>query len=115
MVFFRRCFQRVVKTRFFSFSSVIGVPEGVVFWCFLELVQFSCGNGELPFLHTLTVFWLDFQGLGPPRIPKTRKKGLLKKHPFLGFIKMGSEAVFIDFFVFLGSVLEVLGDPKSQN
>ena len=80
-----------------------------------ELLQFSCGNGELPFLHTFTAFWLDFQGLGPPRIPKTRKKGLLKKHPFLGFIKMGSEAVFLDFCVFLGSVLEVLDDPKSQN
>ena len=85
------------------------------FDAFLELLQFSCENGELPFLHTLIVFWLDFQGLGPPRIPKTCKKGLLKKHPFLGFIKMGSEAVFLDFLRFLGSVLEVLGDPKSQN
>ena len=99
----------------FSFPSVLGSLEGLFFRAFLELLQFSCGNGELPFLHTLTAFWLDFQGLGPPRIPKTRKKGLLKKHPFLGFIKMGSEAVFLDFFVFLGSVLEVLGDPKSQN
>ena len=108
-------FQRVVRTRFFSFPSVLGSLEGVFFSVFLELLPFSCGNGDLPFLHTLTVFWLDFQGLGPPRIPKTRKKGLLKKHPFLGFIKMGSEAVFLDLFVFLGSVLEVLDDPKSQN
>ena len=108
-------FQRVVRTRFFSFPSVFGSLEGLFFGAFLELVQFSCGNGDHPFLHTLTAFWLDFQGLGPPRIPKTRKKGLLKKHPFLGFIKMGSEAVFLDFLRFLGSVLEVLGDPKSQN
>ena len=85
------------------------------FDAFLELVQFSCGNGDLPFLHTLIVFWLDFQGLGPPRIPKIRKTGLLEKHPFLGFIKMGSEGVFLDFVVFLGSVFEVLDDPESQN
>ena len=108
-------FQRVVRTRFFSFPSVLGSLGGVCFDAFLELLQFSRENGELPFLHTFTMFWLDFQGLGPPRIPKTRKKGLLKKHPFLGFIKMGSEAVFLDLFVFLGSVLEVLDDPKSQN
>ena len=85
------------------------------FDAFFELLQFSCGDGELPFLHTLTVFWLDFQGLGPPRILKIRKKVLLEKHPFLGFKKMGSEAVFLDFYVFLGSLLEALGDPKSQN
>ena len=108
-------FQRVVRTRFFSFPSVLGSLEGLFFRAFLELVQFSYGNGDPPFLHTLTAFWLDFQGLGPPRIPKIRKKGLLKKHPFLGFTKMGSEAVFLDFLTFLGSTLEVLDDPKSQN
>ena len=85
------------------------------FDAFLELLPFSCGNGDPPFLHTLTAFWLDFQGLGPPRIPKTRKKGLLEKHLFLGFIKMGSEGVFLDFVVFLGSVFEFLDDPESQN
>ena len=108
-------FQRVIRTIFFSFPSVLGSPEGVCFSVFLELLPFSCGNGDLPFLHTLTAFWLDFQGLGPPRIPQTRKKMLLEKQPFLGFTKKGSEAVFLDLFVFLGSVLEVLDDPESQN
>ena len=93
----------------------MGSLEGLFFRVFLELAQFSYGNGDPPFLHTLTAFWLDFQGLGPPRIPKIRTKGLLEKHPFLGFTKMGSEAVFLDFLMFSGSVLEVLGDPKSQN
>ena len=62
----------------------------------------------------MTAFWLDFQGLGPPRMLKMSKTGLLEKHRFLGFRKLGSEAGFRVFEVFLGSVLELLGDPKSQ-
>jgi len=46
---------------------------------------------------------------------KKRKKRLLGNHGFLGFRKRGAKAVFIDFGVFLGSILELRGDPKSQN
>ena len=113
-----RFFACVFKGRqheIFQFSCVFGSLGGGLFGAFFVFVLFSCENGHPPFLHTFTVFWLDFQGLGPPRIPKTRKKVLLKKHPFLGFTKMGSESVFFDLCVFLGFVLEVLDDPKSQN
>ena len=110
---FSRAFSAGRQHEIFQFSCVCGSLEGGLFGAFLVFVPFSCENGDPSFLHTITAFWLDFQGLGPPRITKTRKKGLLKKHPFLGFIKMDSEAVFIDFFVFSGSVLEVLDDPES--
>ena len=46
---------------------------------------------------------------------KTRKKRVLEKHRFLGFRKTCPKAVFRAFEVFLGSVLELLDDPKSQN
>ena len=99
----------------FQFSFVFGSLEGSLFSAFFVLVPFSCENGDPSFLHTLTAFWLDFQGLGPPRMLKMSKKGLLEKHRFLGFRKTGPKAVFRAFEVFLGSVLELLDDPKSQN
>ena len=66
-------------------------------------------------LNDSIAFWLDFQGLRLPRITKNPKKGLLEKHRFLGFKKVGSKVVFLDFLMFLGSILEFRGDPKSQN
>ena len=52
-------------------------------------------------LFSALLFWLDFQGLRLPRITKNPKKGLLEKHRFLGFKKVGSKAVFLDFLMFL--------------
>jgi len=66
-------------------------------------------------LNDSTAFWLDFQGLGSPRRVKKEEKRLLGNPRFLGFKKLGSKAVCLAFEVFLGSVLELPGDPKSQN
>ena len=112
---FLSAFSEGRQNEIFQFSFVFGSLEGSFFSAFLALLPFSCENGDPSFLHTLTAFWLDFQGLGPPRMLKTRKTWLLEKPRFLGFRKTGPKAVFRAFDVFLGSVLELLGDPKSQN
>ena len=112
---FSSAFSEGRQNEIFQFSFVSGSLEGLLFSDFFALLQFSSENSDPSFLHTLTAFWLDFQGLGPPRMLKMSKKGLLEKHRFLGFRKTGPKAVFLVFDVFLGSVLELPGDPKSQN
>ena len=62
------------------------------------------------FLHTLTAFWLDFEGLGPPGGLKKQEKTAPKKSEFFRCEKKATQTVFSDFgFLFgviLGSSLE---------
>ena len=74
LLFFGRLFSRAFSAgrqhEIFQFSCVFGSLEGGLFGVFWDFLPFSCENGDPPFLHTLTAFWLDFYGLGPPRITK---------------------------------------------
>ena len=67
---FSRAFSEGRQHEIFQFSYVFGSLEGGLFGAFLVFLPFPCENGDPPFLHTFTAFWLDFQGLGRPRITK---------------------------------------------
>ena len=72
-----------------------------LFGAFFALLPFSCENEDPSFLHTLTSCWLDFHGLGRPRMQKTSKTRLLEKHRFLGFIKHVQNQFFLILMCFL--------------
>ena len=59
-----------------SLCSLFGVLRGIMLAPFLIILQCFHEKGEPSFLYTITTFWLDFQGLGPPQTAKKQKKGL---------------------------------------
>ena len=59
---------------FFWFREVLRVPREVILDTFLDKIKFFCEKLGPSFLHTLTTFWLDFQGPAPPGDSKKREK-----------------------------------------
>ena len=59
---------------FLWFREVLRVPREVILAIFLDKIQIFCEKLGPSFLHTLTAFWLDFQGPGPPGERKKREK-----------------------------------------
>ena len=64
------------------------------------------------FLHTLTAFWLDFEGLGPPGGFKKQEKTAPGKSCFFGLKRKVPKSVFYDFRVSFGIHFGGLGRPK---
>ena len=62
-------------------------------------------KGEPLFLHTLTAFWLDFEGLGPPGGLKKQEKTASKKSQFFRCEKKATQTVFCDFGLLFGVIL----------
>ena len=88
-VFGKRLFPVVVE-----FLSVLGGPGIIIFVPFFDILQFWHEKVGPSFLHTITVFWLDFQALGPPKIVRKRKKGSLEIIGSLGCPKIRVKSVF---------------------
>ena len=65
------------------------------------------------FLHTLTAFWLDFEGPGPSGWLKKREKTVPGKLWFFGLKRKAPKSVFCDFRVVFGVDFGVLGRPKN--
>jgi hypothetical protein len=59
---------------FLWFREVLRVPREVILATFLDKIKIFCEKLGPSFLHTLTAFWLDFQGPGPPGESKKREK-----------------------------------------
>ena len=59
---------------FLWFREVLRVPREVILATFLDKIRFFGEKLGPSFLHTLTAFWLDFQGPGPPGESKKREK-----------------------------------------
>ena len=59
---------------FFWFREVLRVPREVTLDTFLDKIKFFCEKLGPLFLHTITAFWLDFQGPAPPGESKKREK-----------------------------------------
>ena len=55
-------------------------------------------------MHTLIVFWLDFQGLGPPGEGKKREKAASKLSSFFRYGKETTQTVFCNFNVLFGVI-----------
>ena len=64
------------------------------------------------FLHTLTAFWLDFEGLGPSGGFKKQEKTAPGKSCFFGLKRKVPKSAFYDFRASLGVHFGVLGRPK---
>ena len=65
-----------------SFSQFLGASggpkDGIFLYIFVKKMV-SGEKGRPLFLHTLTAFWLDFEGLGPPGGLKKQEKTASKK------------------------------------
>ena len=59
---------------FLRFCEVLRVPREVIFVTILDKIEVFGEKVGPSFLHTLTAFWLDFQGPGPPGESKKREK-----------------------------------------
>ena len=64
------------------------------------------------FLHTITAFWLDFEGLGPSGGFKKQEKTAPGKSCFFGLKRNVPKSVFYDFRVIFGAILEVKNQCK---
>ena len=77
-MFFSVCFSgRFWKDLFIVFlwfREVLRVPREVILATSLDKIKFFGEKLGPSFLHTLTAFWLDFQGPGPPGECKKREK-----------------------------------------
>ena len=73
-VLFLGCFWKGFFMVFLRFWEVLRVPREVIFKTFLDEIQIFGEKVGPSFLHTLTAFWLDFQGPGPPGRLKKREK-----------------------------------------
>ena len=62
--------KRAPKTFFSDFRLLFEV----IFGTFLDKIEVFSEKVGPSFLHTLTAFWLDFQGPGPPGRLKKREK-----------------------------------------
>ena len=68
---------------FLRFCEVFRVPRDVIFSTILDKIEVFGEKVGPSFLHTLTAFWLDFQGPGLPGESKKREKQLQKIDLFL--------------------------------
>ena len=59
---------------FLWFREVLRVPRGVILATFLDKIEIFGEKLGPSFLHTITAFWLDFQGPAPPGESKKREK-----------------------------------------
>ena len=75
---FLGCFRESLFFVFLRFCEVLGVPREVIFGTFLDKIRFFGEKVGPSFLHTLTTFWLDFQGPGPPGESKKRETTALE-------------------------------------
>ena len=95
--FFGVVFWFVFGNRFFqfflSFCRFWGVPGASFFATFLNILWFLHEKVEPSFLHTITTFLLDFQGLGPPKIAKKNEKRHSENCRFLGCNKVRTKSV----------------------
>ena len=73
MVFLGR-FWKGLFLVFVGFCEVLRAQREVIFSTFLAKIQVFREKVGPSFLHTLAVFWLDFQGPGPPGESKKREK-----------------------------------------
>ena len=69
-----RLFLEGFFSSFLMLWEVLRVLREVIFGTFLDKIQIFGEKVGPSFLHTLTVFWLDFQGPGPPGRLKKREK-----------------------------------------
>ena len=65
--------------------------------------EVSGERGGPLFLHTITVFWLGFEGLGLPGGARNEKKHLPKNHCFFEVKKRPPKPFFVILDSFLGS------------
>ena len=79
------------------FWEVLRVPREVIFGTFLDKIEVFGEKVGPSFLHTLTAFWLDFQGPGPPGESKKREKTASENRPFFELKKRAPKTVFSDF------------------
>ena len=82
-VFFSAPFLEAPFSVFFRFWEFFWVPRGVIFGAFFVKNCILRKSGHPMFLHTLTTFWLDFQGLGPPGWLQKQEKTAPGKSCFL--------------------------------
>ena len=82
-VFFLRLFLEGFFLVFLWFCEVLKVPLEVIFGIILDKIEVFIEKVGPSFLHTLTAFWLDFQGPGLPGRLKKREKNLRKIEFFL--------------------------------
>ena len=78
-VCFFRLFWKSLFLVFFWFREVLRVPRDVILATFLDKITFFGVKLGPLFLDTLTAFWLDFQGPGPPGESKKREKTASEK------------------------------------
>ena len=71
---FLGCFRKGFFLVFLGFCEFLRVPREVIFGRFLDKIEVLAEMVGPLFLHTLTAFWLDFQGPGPPGESKKREK-----------------------------------------
>ena len=95
---------------FFEFSVGFGGPKGGHCWTFF--VKKNHEKVAPSFLHTLTAFWLDFEGLGPSGGFKKQEKTAPGKSCFFGLKRKVPKSVFYDFRVSFGVDFGALGRPK---
>ena len=75
---------------------------------FLDKIQIFCEKLGPSFLHTLTAFWLDFQGPGPPGRLKKKENTASGNLPFFELKKKAPKTVFSDFRLLFEVIFGVL-------
>ena len=78
------------------------VPRGVIFGTFFDKIKVFAEKVGPSFLQTLTAFWLDFQGPGPPGETKKREKTASESRSFFELKKERPKR----FFLILASILK---------
>ena len=71
---FSGCFWKGFVLFFLWFCEVLRVPREVIFSTILDKIEVFGEKVGPSFLHTITAFWLDFEGLGRPGKLKNREK-----------------------------------------
>ena len=110
--FFSAPFLEAPFLVFLSFRWVLGVPREVIFGHFELKKQIFHEKVAPSFLHTITVFLLDFEGVGPPGGFKKQEKTAPGKSCFFGLKRKVPKSVFYDFRVSFGIHFGGLGRPK---
>ena len=82
-VFFSAPFLEAPFSVFVRFWELFWVPRGGHFWNIFSKKQIVRKKGHPLFLHTIIMFWLDFQGLGLPGWLQKQEKTAPGKSCFL--------------------------------
>ena len=90
------------------FWEVLRVPREVIFGTFIDKIQIFGEKVGPSILHTITAFWLDFQGPGPPGRLKKREKTASENLHFFELKKRAPETVFSDFLLLFGVIFNAL-------